>query len=134
MSFNGCMNNCPKHLTIRERYEKMVPYKKDFELFKSLESLNPGDTLEHEQWQDIIMACKIIAEKNNYFEDFYDDLIFTKEKMVETLAKSGIPLEMAEEAIFPKHLKKRYERIAYSNEFKRDYQDKSLGETSYIDK
>lgn len=70
MAFNGVMQNCPRELSIRERYETLVPYKEDFELFKSLENLNPGDTLDHEQWQDIIMACKIIAEKNNYFKNF----------------------------------------------------------------
>ena len=61
------MNNCPRQFSIRERYETLFPYKSDLGLFMSF---NPGDTLEHELWQDIIMACKIIAEKNNYFEDF----------------------------------------------------------------
>jgi hypothetical protein len=76
MAFRGVTGNAPKDLNIKEKYETLVPYKSEREIFNSLESLNPGDTLEHWQWQDIIMACRIIAKKNRWFGDksrFTDD-------------------------------------------------------------
>lgn len=192
MSFNGVMQNCPRELSIRERYETLVPYKSDLGLFMSLENLNPGDTLEHEQWQDIIMACKIIAEKNNYFEDlgklkntgvygnnidkpvkasfddykecyFYVNKSIWCEKYKNYIIKAlylnpvylVLDTKSGEKLAFFQNVAKfkenynlietlidynnndfeeRYKRIVESNEFKRDYHDKSLGEFISVDK
>lgn len=45
------------------------------ELVGRLENINYGEELEYSQWQDIIVAAKIICDKYNYFEDTTKHLI-----------------------------------------------------------